>query len=96
MRSRAFLAWMHRFFGAHVHDAGRLRKPEEAIKYPFKPADLARLDGQAMAWVYRQTQKLKIAQPLGDGGSGSRASGRRTSGPAIGGPCRRACAPGSR
>lgn len=60
-----FLAWMHRFFGTHVHDAGRLRKPEEAIKYPFKPLDLARLNGPAAAWVYDQTKKLKIAQPFG-------------------------------
>jgi hypothetical protein len=39
-RWEQFLRWMHQFFGAHVHDAGRLVKPEEAIKYPFKPADL--------------------------------------------------------
>jgi hypothetical protein len=57
---------MHRFFGAHVHDAGRLLKPEEAIKYPFKPADLERLEGPALAWVYREIRGLKLAQPLGD------------------------------
>ena len=61
-----FLSWMHRFFGAHVHDAGRLVKPEEAIKYPFKPVDLERLDGAALAWVGREIQGLKLAQPLGD------------------------------
>jgi hypothetical protein len=65
-RWQAFLSWMHRFFGAHVHDAGRLKKPEEAIKYPFKPADLERLEGPALAWVYRETRGLKLAQPLGD------------------------------
>ena len=65
-RWQEFLSWMHRFFGAHVHDAGRLVKPEEAIKYPFKPADLERLDGPALAWVGREIQGLKLAQPLGD------------------------------
>ena len=52
--------------GAHVHDAGRLVKPEEAIKYPFKPAELERLEGPALAWVYREARGLKLAQPLGE------------------------------
>jgi hypothetical protein len=65
-RWRDFLSWMHRFFGAHVHDAGRLVKAKEAVKYPFKPTELERLEGPALAWVYRETRGLKFAQPLGD------------------------------
>jgi hypothetical protein len=58
--------WQRLFDSQHVHDAGRVVKPEEAIKYPFKPADLERLEGPALAWVYRDTRGLKLAQPLGD------------------------------
>lgn len=65
-RWQAFLSWAHRFFGVHWCDNGRLVKPEEAIKYPFKPAELERLEGPALAWVYREIRGLKIAQPLGD------------------------------
>lgn len=65
-RWSGFLSWMHAFFDAHFYDAGRLVKPDEAIKYPFKPADLRHLDGPGLAWLYHQTARLKVAQPLGD------------------------------
>lgn len=64
-RWKAFLSWTGRYFGAHWHDAGRLEKPQEAIKYSFKPGDLERLDPPALAWLYRETRRLKMAQPLG-------------------------------
>jgi hypothetical protein len=63
---RAFLSWGHRFFGVHWRDNGRLVKPEEAIKYPFKPAELEQLEGPVIAWIYLATQGLKLAQPLGE------------------------------
>jgi hypothetical protein len=56
----------HRFFGVPWRDNGRLVKPEEAIRYPFKPAELERLEGPAIAWIYRGAQRLKLAQPLGE------------------------------
>jgi hypothetical protein len=65
-RWEEFLRWTHQFFGTHLKDNGRLEKPEEAIKYPFKPAELERLEGPALAWVYREIRGLKLAQPLGD------------------------------
>lgn len=66
-RWQAFLAWTRAFFGAHWHDAGRLASPDEAIKYPFKPADMERLcDNPAgLAWLFHETEGLKIAQPMG-------------------------------
>lgn len=60
-----FLEWTHRFFGTQLQDAGRLKKPEEVLKYPFKPNDLSRLDSTQLAWVYYETQRLKIVQPMG-------------------------------
>jgi hypothetical protein len=61
----AFLTWSHDQLGAHWRDCGRLVKPDEAIKYPFKPADLDRLDDADTAWLYHELARLKLCQPLG-------------------------------
>lgn len=54
------------FGGSWWKDCGRLRQPEEAIKYPFKPAELEGLKPFQVAWLHRQTFGLKMAQPLGE------------------------------
>ncbi len=61
----AFLSWTHGFFGSHWRDNGVLAKPEEALKYPFKPADTECLDDGELAWLFGQLARLKLAQPLG-------------------------------
>jgi len=61
----AFLAWSYRRLGAHWKDCGKLAKPDEAIKYPFKPTDLRGLQPAALAWLCRELERLKLAQPMG-------------------------------
>ena len=64
-RWSAFLQWtQRRLGGAHWQDCGRLEKPDEAIKYPFKPGDADRLDDPALAWLYHATERLKMAVPM--------------------------------
>jgi hypothetical protein len=60
-----FLVWSSRKLGAHWKDCGKLAKPDEAIKYPFKPADLDGLDPKTLVWLHTELERLKIAQPLG-------------------------------
>jgi hypothetical protein len=67
-RFRKFMRWTHGRLGRkHMRDCGLLEKPEEAIKYPFKPADLDNLltDPKAIVWLYEQTRRLKMVQPMG-------------------------------
>ena len=59
-----FLSWTRKRLGAHWQDSGRLEKPQEAIKYPFKPIELDALDAPALAWLFHQTFRLNIAQPM--------------------------------
>ena len=62
----SFLSWTKaRLGGVHWQDCGRLEKPEEAIKYAFKPAELVVQPDAVVAWLYRETQRLKLAQPMG-------------------------------
>lgn len=59
-----FLSWSHQRLGAHWKDCGKLEKPQEAIKYPFKPAILDALSSENLAWLFHETYRLKIAQPM--------------------------------
>lgn len=61
---RAFLSWSRSYLGAHWHDAGKLEKPDEVLKYPFKPEDVDEMDGPCLAWLYRETTRLKMVQPM--------------------------------
>lgn len=61
---KEFLSWAHNFLSAHWKDNGVLKEPREAIKYPFKPLDLNKLDAKATAWLYEETKRLKIVSPL--------------------------------
>lgn len=65
-RWKAFLSWSHKRLGVHWHDAGRLEKPDEAIKYPFKPNDVEKLDSKALAWLYRETARCQLCQPMAE------------------------------
>ena len=63
-----FLSWSRqRLGGHHIKDNGRLEKPQEAIKYPFKPLDVMSLanDPAQIVWLYEQTKRLKMMQPMG-------------------------------
>lgn len=60
-----FLAWTRSFVGAHWRDAGRLRKADEAVKYPFKPTEMGNLSPDDLAWLSNEIQRLKLMQPLG-------------------------------
>lgn len=65
-RWRAFLRWAWRFWGTHWQDCGRLEKPDEVLKYPFKPEDTDELDGWCLSWLHKETAGLKMVQPMGD------------------------------
>jgi len=60
-----FLRYTERFMGAHWRDNGRVEKVEEIVKYCSKPADTLAASDDELVWLYRQTQKLKICQPMG-------------------------------
>lgn len=63
---KEFLSWTHNFLSAHWSDNKILKEPREAIKYPFKPLDLNKLDAEATAWLYEETKRLKIISPMGE------------------------------
>jgi hypothetical protein len=50
---------------AHWRDNGKVEKVEEIVKYCSKPADTLAASDAELVWLYRQTQRLKICQPLG-------------------------------
>ena len=60
-----FLSWSRSRLGAHWKDCGELAEPDEAIKYPFKPADLESADGDELVWLWWECHRMKFAQPLG-------------------------------
>ena len=60
------------FHGYWWKDCGKLRDPNEAIKYPFKPTELEVLTDEPTAekdaqlgWLFAQTFGLPMTQPLG-------------------------------
>ncbi|WP_210290061.1 hypothetical protein [Rhizobium skierniewicense] len=61
-----FLRGTHKFIGAEWKDNGTIEKVEEIVKYCSKPADTEKASGEELVWLYRQTERLKICQPLGD------------------------------
>jgi hypothetical protein len=61
-----FLEYTQKFIGAHWRDNGRVEKVEEIVKYCSKPADTLAASDDELVWLYRQTQKLKICQPMGE------------------------------
>ena len=64
----AFLESGRQYFGDRWwKDCGRLRNPNEAIKYPWKPLeiDARRIGDAGVRWIYEQTFGLPMMQPLG-------------------------------
>jgi len=60
-----FLRWSRSRLGAHWQDNGELRDADEAIKYPFKPAELEAADGEELVWLWWQCHRMKFSQPMG-------------------------------
>lgn len=58
------LAKAHAYFGWHFADNGRLVSPDEAVKYPFKPAEMEGLTGEELAELREQLHGLKLIQPM--------------------------------
>lgn len=61
-----FLLDTHRFMKAEWRDNGKVEKVEEIVKYCSKPNDTLAASDDELVWLYHQTQRLKICQPLGD------------------------------
>lgn len=62
---RLFLLWSRQELkNVFWKDCGRLRKPEEALKYPFKPGELDGADSKELAWLFKQTFRARIVDPL--------------------------------
>jgi len=62
----AFLRDTHDFIGAEWRDNGKVAKVEEIVKYCSKPNDTLAASENELVWLYHETTKLKICQPLGD------------------------------
>lgn len=61
-----FLRDTHRFMKAEWRDNGKVEKVEEIVKYCSKPNDTLAASDDELVWLYHQTQRLKICQPLGE------------------------------
>jgi hypothetical protein len=63
---RHFLKWSRMRLGNVAwKDCGKLRKPEEACKYPFKPTELGDLSDDELRWLYHSTFRQNDMQPMG-------------------------------
>lgn len=60
-----FLSWSRQRLQATWQDCGQLRDADEVVKYCVKPADLERLDADGVVWLFEQTYRSKMVQPLG-------------------------------
>jgi hypothetical protein len=60
-----FLSMTWRTVKGHWQDNGRIEKVEELVKYCLKPADIKEAPDHEILWLYEQTQRLKLIQPMG-------------------------------
>ncbi len=60
-----FLAETQEFFEAKIMDSGKLRNPQEAVKYCLKPAEIEKLSGNMVAKLYKQLWRQKLCRFLG-------------------------------
>ncbi|RWX18314.1 hypothetical protein EHI42_08760 [Rhizobium hidalgonense] len=62
----SFLKDTRTFMGAEWKDNGKVERVEEIVKYCSKPTDTLAASDNELVWLYRETTRLKICQPLGD------------------------------
>lgn len=60
-----FLSMTWRTVKGHWQDNGRIEKVEELVKYCLKPADIEDAADEEILWLYQQTERLKLVQPMG-------------------------------
>lgn len=60
-----FLEQTHKRSKAMWRDNGVIEKAEELVKYCFKPNELKKASDKAILWLFYETTKLKICQPMG-------------------------------
>lgn len=60
-----FLRMTWRSVKGHWQDNGRIEKAEELVKYCLKPADIKEAPDHEILWLYQQTERLKLVQPMG-------------------------------
>lgn len=60
-----FLSMTWRSVKGHWQDNGRIEKVEELVKYCLKPADIEDAADEEILWLYQQTERLKLVQPMG-------------------------------
>lgn len=68
-RWTAFLDWSRQRLGGHAyafHDGGRLKDVNEVVKYITKPNDLANASDDEVEWLFHQTYRANMQQPLGE------------------------------
>ncbi|WP_146260167.1 hypothetical protein [Rhizobium tubonense] len=61
-----FLEQTKKFMDAEWQDSGTVEDVEQIVRYCTKPADTEAAPDEELVWLYRQTERLKICQPLGD------------------------------
>jgi hypothetical protein len=61
----AFLSMTWKAVKAIWKDNGSVKKADEVVKYCLKPSDLESATDDELVWLYRQTERLKLVQPLG-------------------------------
>jgi hypothetical protein len=60
-----YLKSTRKIFQTHWCDNGRLQNPDQVVKYVLKQGCLTGASDDEIAWLYKETQRLKISQPLG-------------------------------
>jgi hypothetical protein len=60
-----FLSDTWNYFGSMWKDNGRIENENEIIKYMLKPSELDGATDDELVWLYEQTRRLKIVQPMG-------------------------------
>lgn len=53
------------YFGSIWKDNGKIENENEIIKYCMKPSELNDASDDELLWLYNQTRRLKIVQPMG-------------------------------
>jgi hypothetical protein len=61
----AFLSFSRLFLGLVWKECGEIYDVREVVKYQCKPAELERIDGPGLAWLYHQTRHTRHMTPLG-------------------------------